>query len=260
MTVVTIKKNNTYSAEDLFQWDTGRVLEICGLNLSALPEIHFANSRTENAIVKQAEKYENGVITVTIPNVLLETASPLRVFVCTHDGDKFISRYTFTINVKARPRPEDYIADDDEKIYSYNALENLVNNTLVDLREENASFHEEITAENEELYNRFVEAVTSLGENIVRDVDNLNAATEARIEENLTQAINLVKELESHTTTFNADGSVTTTCASGASEHVIFNADGSITRRFTLENQKVMVSDTVFNSNGTISTTIREEV
>lgn len=133
MPVITIRKNNTYTVDDLYQWDTGRVLEIYGLDSSALPEIHFANARMDKAIVKQTTKSENGAIRVEIPNMLLETATPIRVYICGYEGEEFFSRYSLSINVKARPKPEDYFAEDDEKIYSYNALENLVNNTVVNI-------------------------------------------------------------------------------------------------------------------------------
>lgn len=151
MPVITVNKNNTYRADDVFQWDANRALEIYGLNLSALPEIHFANSKMSKAIVKQATSYANGVIKVEIPNILLETAIPIRVFVCVYEGEEFISRYSFTVNVKARPKPEDYIAEDDEKIYSYNALENLVNNTVTNLE-----------TQYNEINSKYAEAVVNL--------------------------------------------------------------------------------------------------
>ena len=238
MTVVTIKKNNTYTVNDLFQWDTNRVLEIYGLNLAALPEIHFANSKMSKAIVKQATKSTTGGFKVEIPNVLLETATPIRVFICGYEGEEFISYYSLTINVKARPKPEDYIAEDDEKIYSYNALENLVNNTIVNLKEENAAFHDEM-----------LEKVNELNAQLKAEVDKTCSDTISQLRdivENATiaeadtldgyDAEDFVFKSKSGTTVFNSDGSITTTYKDGSKETVVFNSDGSITTtRNTLE-------------------------
>lgn len=247
MSVIAIRKNNTYTVNDLFQWDTNRELEISGLNLSTLPEIHFANSKMSKAIVKQATSYENGVIRVSIPNVLLETATPIRVFICTHEGEKFISRYSLTINVKARPRPEDYIAEDDEKIYSYNALENLVNNTVINLKAENDTFREEIIAEVDK---RCTNAVTEM-KNIVENATIAEADTLDGYD-----AEDFVFKSKSGTTVFNSDGSITTNYNDGSSETIVFNEDGSITTtRNTLE-LGIKTETTRFNDDGSITVTV----
>ena len=88
MVIITVKNNNTYTADVLYQWDTNRVLAFYGLNLTSVPEIHFANAKTDKAIVKQATSLKNGAFKVTIPNFLLETSTPIRVFVCTYEGEE----------------------------------------------------------------------------------------------------------------------------------------------------------------------------
>lgn len=269
MTVVTIKKNNTYTVNDLYQWDTNRVLEIYGLNLAALPEIHFANSKMSNAIVKQATKSATGGFRVEIPNILLETPAPIRVFICGYEGEEFISYYSLTINVKARPKPEDYIAEDDEKIYSYNALENLVNNTLINLKEENAAFHDEMIAEINTLCTELKTSVNNTCNNAVSQVNKTcnNTVSEVRnILENTTiveadtldgyDAEDFVFKSKSGTTVFNSDGSITTTYKDGSKETVVFNEDGSITTtRNTLE-LGVKTETTRFNDDGSITVTV----
>lgn len=244
MPVITVRKNNTYTADDLYQWDTGRVLEIYGLILSSLPEIHFSNSRMSKAIVKQAMSYTNGVIKVSIPNILLETATPIRVFVCTHENGEFVSRYSLTINVKARPKPEDYIAEDDEKIYSYNALENLVNDTVINLKAENANFHDEIMSEVNERCENAVSEMRRIVENAtIADADTLDGY----------DAENFEFTSKPGKTVFNSDGSITTTYTDGSKETTVFNADGSITTtRNTLE-LGVKTEITKFNADGSIS-------
>ena len=238
MPVITIKKNNTYTVDDLFQWDTNRILEIYGLNFSSLPEIHFANSRTVKAIVKQAEEIENGGFRVEIPNSFLETATPIRVYLCDHEGEEFISRFSFSINVKARPKPEDYFAEDDEKIYSYNALENLVRTTASELKTENAQYRNEMDS-------NFSEAMEEL--------KNTPAANADAVDGFHAEDFELIAKPGK--TVFNPDGSITTDYDDGSKETTVFNADGSITTtRNTLE-LGVKTETTRFNADGSITVT-----
>lgn len=258
MSVVVIRKNNTYTVNDLFQWDTNRELEIYGLNLPALPEIHFANSTMDKAIVKQAESYDNGIVRVKIPNILLETPLPIRVFICGYEGEEFISRYSLTVNVKARPKPEDFIAEDDEKIYSYNALENLVNNTVVNLKAENNAFHDEIIAEITELTELLKTEVDKSCNDTVAEMRRILATTVIAEADTLDgyDAEDFVFKSKSGTTVFNPDGSITTTYNDGSKETVVFNSDGSITTtRNTLE-LGVKTETTKFNDDGSITVTV----
>lgn len=246
MVIINVKKNNTYKTNHVFQWDSNRRLDIFGLNLSSLPEIHFANSRMPLAIVKQSAWNENGGITTEIPNELLETTAPITVYVCGYEGEEFITYYALVLNVKARTKPADYIAEDDEKIYSYNALENLVNNALVKLREENATFHDEMIDEVNARCDRAVSEMRDIIENTaIADADTLDGYN----------AEDFVFASKPGTTIFNADGSITTSYNDGSSETVVFNSDGSITTtRNTLE-MGVKTETVIFNADGSITVT-----
>lgn len=248
MSVVTIRKNNTYTVNDLFQWDANRILEIYGLTLPSLPEIHFANARMSKAIVKQASSYENGVIKVRIPNILLETAIPITVYICGYEGNEFISWYSLAINVKPRQKPEDYIAKDDEKIYSYNALENLVNDTIVNLKEENASFREEMISEVDTRCNNAVSEMRDIVNNAtIADADTVDGY----------HAEDFVLASKPGTTVFNSDGSITTTYTDGSKETVVFNADGSITTTRNTLGLGVKTEIVRFNVNGSITVEVK---
>ena len=255
MAVITINKNNTYTANDLFQWDANRILEIYGLTLRSLPEIHFANARMSKAIVKQALSYENGVIKVKIPNILLETAIPITVYVCGYEGAEFISRYSLTINVKARQKPEDYIAEDDEKIYSYNALENFVNNTVINLKKENDILYDDVIKKVNAKYDETISKMNVAMDNAISEMRGI--VENATIAEADTldgyNAEDFVLASKGGTTVFNSDGSITTNYDDGSKETVVFNSDGSITTtRNTLETG-VKTEITRFNANGSIT-------
>lgn len=136
MSKVVVNKNR-YTVEPLYQWDTNQDLVIFGLSLTEIPEIHFANVNMEHAIARQCSMDEAGIITVKIPNSLLQTAAPVLVWICRYEGNTFESLYHLSVPVKARKRPLDYtISDNDDELYSFNRLENLFTNTVVDLQEQ----------------------------------------------------------------------------------------------------------------------------
>lgn len=119
-----------YTTESLYQWDKNQILEIYGLSLASIPEIHFSNNTMDKAIVRQATMDAAGVIRADVPNSLLQKPYKVKAHVCVYEGDTFQSLYLVTIPVEARPMPYDYTISDDEEIYSFNALENYVNNAV----------------------------------------------------------------------------------------------------------------------------------
>ena len=129
MSVVKVEKNS-YTVESLYQWDLNQVLQIYGLSLPSIPEIHFTNEAMSRAIVRQATMDAAGVISVNVPNSLLQKPYKIKAYVCIYSGNTFESLYKIEIPVKARTQPSDYTLVDDEEVYSFNALENRVLNVL----------------------------------------------------------------------------------------------------------------------------------
>lgn len=128
---ITVTKGRYIIDNPLYQWDLDQVLEIRGLSLPSIPEIHFTNDAMERAIVRHAEMDDAGVITVAIPNSLLQKPVPVIAYVCIYEGDTFETLYKIEIPLKARKQPLDYsFTDDQEEVYSFNALEHLVNTSL----------------------------------------------------------------------------------------------------------------------------------
>lgn len=119
---------NSYTTDTLYQWDINQDLAITGLNLSVAPEIHFANANMERAIVRQST-LDSGVVTVRIPNSLLQEALTIKAYVGVYDRDTFNVIEIIEIPVIAKSRPADYqIQDSDEEIYSFKLLENEIAN------------------------------------------------------------------------------------------------------------------------------------
>ncbi len=119
---------HNYAIDSLHQWDRNQVLTLRGLNLATAPEVHFSNKNMDRAIVRQATM-ENHVVTVNIPNSLLQ--HPLRIYahIGIYEGSTFTVVETVEIPVIPRVRPLDYqIEDTDGEVYSFNRLENMMAN------------------------------------------------------------------------------------------------------------------------------------
>lgn len=129
MATVNVEKNS-YKVEPLYQWDLNQELQIAGLSLATVPEIHFTNVAMSRAIVRQARMDAAGIITVDIPNSMLQKPYTIQVYVCTYAGSTFETQYKLELPVKARTQPGDYTLEDDQEVYSFNALENQVKNVL----------------------------------------------------------------------------------------------------------------------------------
>lgn len=140
LTIVKVE-NNRYVAQPVFQWDRNQILKIYGLSLPSIPEVHFANSDMGHAIVKQASMDSAGIVTVDIPNSLLQKPYKINVFVCTYEGGTFQSQYHLELQVKARPKPLDYTLDvTDGEVYSFNALENQIANVQTKIDEAESAY------------------------------------------------------------------------------------------------------------------------
>ena len=118
----------TYITDSLYQWDINQVLSVSGLNLSAVPEVHFSNSNTDRAIVRQATMKDH-VVSVAIPNSLLQEPLTIKAHIGIYEGDTFKVVELVEVPVMPRKRPADYqIEDSDEELYSFAALGNALAN------------------------------------------------------------------------------------------------------------------------------------
>lgn len=121
---------DSYVTDSLYQWDLNQVLTVTGLNLAVVPEVHFSNANMERAIVRQSDMV-NHVVSVEIPNSLLQDPLTIEADIGIYEGDTFKSLYLITIPIQARSMPLDYtLTVSDDEVYSFNALENKLENTL----------------------------------------------------------------------------------------------------------------------------------
>ena len=192
MAIVVVNKN-IYKVDSLYQWDKNQVLEIQGLSLSTIPEIHFTNDAMDRAIVRQATMDDKGIITVEIPNSLLQKPYKITVYVCIYEDETFKSLYKLEIPVKARKKPGDYTLENDEEVYSFNALENLVNNTLAVLTEK----CDDTIERADEYYNKTITDTTAIKNEAIgeiTEVKNNGVSALTQIKENAVSEMNIIKD------------------------------------------------------------------
>lgn len=121
MAVINIYKN-TCEVDSLYQWDNNQTLRISGLSLPQAPEVHFAHPNAEAAIVRQGKMDAAGVVTVGVPNSLLEKPYNINAYVCINTGVTFQTVCKVVIPVNGRAKPSDYEYIHEDVVLSLNAL------------------------------------------------------------------------------------------------------------------------------------------
>lgn len=99
-----------------YQWDTGRKLI---LNDSECAQVHFSNENLECALACQIY-VQDGVRMVNVPNILLQEAKPIKVYLNMVDSDGRLTSYSEILPVVKRKKPEEYIYTETEVLnYAY---------------------------------------------------------------------------------------------------------------------------------------------
>ena len=149
---ITVNGSN-YIAEPFYQWDKNQILTISGLDLTFAPEIHFTNGLMDRSIVRQASKDSSGIISVNVPDSLLQKPHSIIVYVCGYEENTFTTYYKFIVKINERIRPSDYTLENNEEIYSFTNLEYKLNNTAVQLTEQINTFAQQEDRRINAIYN-----------------------------------------------------------------------------------------------------------
>lgn len=177
----------SYVTDSLYQWDVNQDLVISGLGLSVAPEIHFTNADMDRAIVRQST-LESGVVTVRIPNSLLQAALTIKAYVGLYEDETFKVIETIEIPVIAKTKPADYtIEDSDEEIYSFKALENEIVNAKKEIADRCEANRVEMVATVEQA----TEELTATVENATASLETSVAETTRTLEARITNLASL---------------------------------------------------------------------
>lgn len=96
-----------------WQWDSGQKLSVAD---STCAEVHYSNGTGETAIVCEVR---NGV--ADVPNILLQSSNPVRVYGYIRNGDDRYTKIEAVFRVLPRERPSSYIYEETETL-SYSSL------------------------------------------------------------------------------------------------------------------------------------------
>lgn len=112
------KQGEEIELEELWQYDYGQKLQICGLNLPDAFEVHFSWTGLENAKVVTGHT-ENGVSTVDIPNEALKQKRAITAYIYLSTAEEGETVNTVMMFVNKRPAPEGLEIPEDVDLFHY---------------------------------------------------------------------------------------------------------------------------------------------
>ena len=125
---------NTLTVSGLHQWDYGQKLEIHGLALPAMIEVHFACLNMTEAHVRVGSTVD-GVTTVAIPDGCLEHDTPLRAWVYVVDTASGRTEKTIMLPIEARTMPQGADSRPPFVVDDYKETIEAINTTVHDWRD-----------------------------------------------------------------------------------------------------------------------------
>ena len=179
--------------EDVWQYDFGQVLQISGLSLPPVVEVHYAN-KGEDIALPQTGVTEGGITTAPIPNEILEEKGSFTAYIFVTDGESGETCYTINGYVNKRPPVKGFNAPEDQEILhaavgAVNAAAERAESAEAKATEAAKKTAEDAkqTAADRAETERLVESVSGIGEQVTK-VENLTkqaqtSATNAALSE-----------------------------------------------------------------------------
>ena len=172
----TNAQTDTIMISGLFQWDYGQQLEIRGLNLPEMVQIHFSTSKDCGDALRMVGTTLDGITTVKIPDILLAEQEFCNdtytiwafVYVSYESSGETVKRVA--IKTKSRPKPEDYTEPEHENPFE-DTLEQV--KQYADQAEQSASDAESAEEGAEQAYQDTIEAVEQIREDHIAMVEKI---------------------------------------------------------------------------------------
>ena len=179
--------------DDVWQYDYGQVLQISGLSLPPVVEVHYANKGKDTAL-PQTGVTEGGITTAPIPNEILEEKGAFTAYIFVTNGESGETCYTINGYVNKRPPVEGFNAPEDQEILhaavgAVNAAAERAESaeTKATAAANQTTKDAKQTAADREAVELMVESVSGIGEQVTK-VENLTkqaqtSATNAALSE-----------------------------------------------------------------------------
>lgn len=179
--------------DDVWQYDFGQILQIEGLPLPPVVEVHYANKGKDIAL-PQTGVTEGGITSAPIPNEILEEKGAFTAYIFVTDGESGETCYTINGYVNKRPPVEGFNTPEDQEILhaavgAVNAAAERAESAETKATEaanQTAEDAQKTGADRAEV-ERLVESVSGIGEQVTK-VENLTkqaqtSATNAALSE-----------------------------------------------------------------------------
>ena len=112
------RKDEEIELDGLWQYDYGQKLQINGLNLPAIFEVHFFWQGLENAKIMTGHT-ENGVSSVDIPNEALIQRRVITAYIYLSSAEEGETTNTIQMLVNKRPAPQGFETPEDIDLFHY---------------------------------------------------------------------------------------------------------------------------------------------
>lgn len=112
------RKDEEIELEGLWQYDYGQKLQINGLNLPAVFEVHFFWQGLENSRIMTGHT-ENGVSSVDIPNEALTQKRAITAYIYLSNAEEGETTNTVQMLVNKRPAPQGFETPEDIDLFHY---------------------------------------------------------------------------------------------------------------------------------------------
>lgn len=109
---------NGNTLNELYQWEVDRTILISGADITTVPQVHFANARTTNAL-PVAPTLADGILSVDVPDILLQQAEVLYIYLVYGTDNELRTEYAFRIPVYPRKKPAEYTYSESDLISLY---------------------------------------------------------------------------------------------------------------------------------------------
>lgn len=153
------------SIDHFSQWDMDQTIYMKDWECDYIPMFHFSNKKSTEALVVKGVLENDGRISASVPNILLQEHYPLIVYIYLEDDDSSQTVRCIKIPVRKRPKPHDY-----------DYVENIEYINWTKLEKEALDFINELSSSNEQFKSEYESTLGTAKENADKAIGAANSA------------------------------------------------------------------------------------